>query len=398
MGYKHGHLAYTGPTIGGGADYPDVFTGGKYQPDTRDELLTSLSYAGSGDRIWIPEGVKVRIDGLDNLVVPSGVTLCSRRDRNNPGQIQQLSKGVPQSGENWPETFILKAGARVSGLVVEGPHKDVTKVSYQWSGLFAKGDNIEIDNNEIWGWPHAAVLASGSSKAGRLRYHHNNVHHNQQDGLGYGIYQGIGWSEILANLYDYSRHAIAGGWGNCNYEAAYNLLGPHCTNTVIDMHGGVDANARGQGTCYEWAGGEVWVHHNTCQHPSQPTVGVRGVPGVECLCEWNWTYYAGSESNPYSAFRQVFVMDGVPCFGGGTSATWKKYKGWPEESTPRMFARDNHYGSSTPPWYDEGIVMSNLTINPGQVPAGGVAQLRVRATNNDTAPASTRVSPVITRV
>ena len=40
--------------------------------------------------------------------------------------------------------------------------------------------------------------------------HHNFIHHNQYNGLGYGVCHGSAYSLIEANLFDANRHSIAG--------------------------------------------------------------------------------------------------------------------------------------------------------------------------------------------
>ena len=122
--------------------------------------------------------------------------------------------------------------------------------------------------------------------------HHNNIHHCQMKGLGYGVVvSGGAVSLIEANYFDYCRHAVAGsGTAGDGYEARYNICGPNWISTSphnFDMHGTIS----GTGTI---AGDTILIHHNTFMATGPPDafpVAIRGVPQDGAYIDHNWFYY-----------------------------------------------------------------------------------------------------------
>ncbi len=110
-------------------------------------------------------------------------------------------------------------------------------------------------------------------------FHHNNIHHCQMNGLGYGIIVANGSASLIeANYFDYCRHAIVGdGHVNNGYEVRYNLFGynfPKSNNAhVVDMHGVSTASGN-------VAGDRLIIHHNTFEAISTTDycIAVRGDP------------------------------------------------------------------------------------------------------------------------
>src|SRR5690606_38686049 len=103
---------------------------------------------------------------------------------------------------------------------------------------------IAIDNNEMWGWPNAAVNISGVFGVHVL---HNHLHHNRRQvsrsgcrayGLGYGVVIGqTGYALIEGNLFDHNRHDIAcDGRPGTGYEARYNLVLTGNVQHSFDVH------------------------------------------------------------------------------------------------------------------------------------------------------------------
>ena len=83
-------------------------------------------------------------------------------------------------------------------------------------------------------------------RASKAYIHHNNIHHCQRSGLGYGVALDEADAIIEANLFDWCRHAIAGtGSPGTSYEARYNIHLENASSHCFDMHGGGD---RGDGT------------------------------------------------------------------------------------------------------------------------------------------------------
>jgi hypothetical protein len=150
------------------------------------------------------------------------------------------------------------------------------------------GKGLEVDNCEIYGWSYAAIdvetstgqdaliaLGLNSAEIGSAiaNIHHNYIHHCQMDGLGYGVVVGGGTALVKANLFDYTRHAVAAsGVQGEGYEASYNIDLGHSTSSVFDVHGqDIGGAARIAGDSYK-------IHHNTVTITNDVTVGIRGIP------------------------------------------------------------------------------------------------------------------------
>ncbi len=134
------------------------------------------------------------------------------------------------------------------------------------------------------GWSHAAVYLTEGIKH---HIHHNYIHHNQREGLGYGVCLGYG-EDISAlieyNLFGYNRHSIAGtGVPGNSYEARHNIELGNSLNHNFDMHGGKD---RKDGT--DIAGERILIHHNTFMNPNVRPIVIRGIPMDKAEIYNNW--------------------------------------------------------------------------------------------------------------
>ena len=166
--------------------------------------------------------------------------------------------------------------------------------------------NVEIDNNEIFGWRGGAVrvqdnvgrichvpdLTCPVSNAATVRIHHNYIHHNQHDGgEGYGVDMMHGaYALIEKNVFDYNRHAIAGGaQPGTGYLAYRNLVlenggfhgryGPvdHYTHQ-FDMHGS-DTCGLGDQNCGD-AGEFMDIAFNSFFYTKGHAFKLRGKPSI----------------------------------------------------------------------------------------------------------------------
>ena len=287
--------------IGGGAGYTNILVPTPDPVSTLDELLEALANAKPDDVVYV-DG-KARIDCtirvyIESLVleIPDGVTLASDRGVNN-------SKG----GMIFSETFatkplILATGpnVRITGLRIGGPnpnpclehhHRSFTEgrghgYYYKFptsDGIIADHPGLEVDNCELGGWSHGAVYLRGGDNH---HVHHNFIHHNQYNGLGYGVSHGRASSLIEYNLFDYNRHSIAGsGVSESGYIARHNVEIKHSLSHCFDMHGGRD---RKDGT--NIAGTQLKIHHNTFRCPKTAVV-IRGEPEEGADIYNNWFYH-----------------------------------------------------------------------------------------------------------
>jgi len=293
--------------IGGGPGYKNVVRGGDYTVRTVDELAAALKQVKSGQTVFVPGDV--RLDCTDLIFVedfhidlPAGATLAGDRGFNgSPGALIYSDNFATR-----PLVRVLGPGARITGLRLRGPdperrlehHKrsfnpargdDKQQHDYYYrlpmsAGIQTESDDLEVDNCELSGWSVSAVsLAAGKNH----HIHHNFIHHNQLNGLGYGISHGAGAvssSLIECNLFDFNRHSIAGtGAPGNSYEARNNVELGESLSHNFDMHGGRD---RKDGT--DIAGDRISIHHNTFLGAGVRAVVIRGVPREGVSVDHNW--------------------------------------------------------------------------------------------------------------
>lgn len=246
--------------------------------NTRSELRSAFNSAGSGDVIWIPTGESIRIP-ISNpnsytgdtyeMTVPSGVTVASRRDgSSNPGRIYTTDHAT-----KYGKIMLgMRGGARLHGLDIEGPHTG-TRSDHELQGIVSRGGHIEVDNCEVHGFSHWGIRPTD----GGGHVHHNNVHHCQAAGLGYGISAGLSsnWVYIHHNRLDHCRHAIA-GHNDAHAEIYDNLFTSAQTHPTVDKHD---------------PGGRYRVHHNVHEVTDHEFVNFQnGEPdNLEVHHNWNYT-------------------------------------------------------------------------------------------------------------
>jgi hypothetical protein len=294
--------------LGGGTGYTAIVTKGDYQVSTLDGLLDALQKAKAGQTIFV-DG-KAEIDCtvrtyIEELVleIPAGVTLAS--DRGHDGSPGALI--FSDTFKTYPLIKCLGLDVRITGLRLRGPDTeprfDLHEISakrgaaqgspegfdheyyYKFpnsEGIRTEFAGLEVDNCELAGWSHAAIYLI---KGDRHHVHHNYIHHNQRNGLGYGVTHGYNpvVSLIEMNVFNANRHSIAGTGAPGNaYEACHNVELGQSLSHCFDMHGGAD---RKDGT--NIAGAWMKVLHNTFRSYEKP-IRIRGVPEEEALIDNNW--------------------------------------------------------------------------------------------------------------
>ncbi len=325
--------------IGGGAGYAHIVTEGTYRVATIDELLEALSKAQAGETVFIDPAAELDFTALVYaeklaLGVPGGVTLASNRGQDgSPGAL--LYSDAFQTS---PLIRTLGPGVRVTGLRVRGPdpknrldhHRRAFSsgredgASYYYTlpnsnGIQTDQPSLQVDNCELSGWSHAAIYLS---TGGYHHVHHNYIHHNQRNGLGYGVSHGYGepcQSLIEFNIFDYNRHSIAGtGKPGNGYEARNNIEMGNAISHYFDMHGGRD---RGDGT--NIAGDWIRIHHNSFLRADRAAVVIRGVPQEQAEVHHNWFAAAEPSGNvirPWPTGGETNVLLGDNAYGVETPA------------------------------------------------------------------------------
>ena len=330
-GATHGADPATG--VGGGAGYanapdpqrhPDRITRRNRAGQERGnaellaELMARLKAAEPDATVFIAGDVEINLAGLNqgaeggvqSLEVRPGVTLASDRGRNG-SRGARLYLPYPEVREQAQPVLFLHAGSRLTGLRVEGPVGEPSRITEPAAGLansvgvrtLLGSSNVEIDNNEISGWGAEALSLARTAGA---KVHHNHIHHNQSfkinpgppdpasdpdylPGPGYGVVlKGLSTAVIHANLFSHNRHAVAGlGSTGQGFEAYDNLVLYNVSGPAFIMRGAMEARSdvfsrstcEARGDCE--AGGYLNVHHNTVLSAGWDGVRVHGRPG-EC--------------------------------------------------------------------------------------------------------------------
>lgn len=230
--------------VGGGDDYntfDEISMEGAYAiVRSLDDLKKQLN--SGTKRIFIPGDVVIDVPNHKWILnVNAGQTIFSDRGRagSKGALIRVLDPGVTDINKGY-SIFTIDSNARVSGLRIEGPSKnaennDVT-IGFQSKPL---SKNIRFDNNELFGWPWAAI---SNRESANMMVEYNYIHHNIRNNLGYGVVvqNGNATADIRCNAFDFNRHSIAGsGQQGEGYHAYRNLVlnggGPGSYH-AFDMH------------------------------------------------------------------------------------------------------------------------------------------------------------------
>ena len=305
--------------------------------ETLDGLLGALESASAGDVVYVPPDVRLNTGGVWKVPIPDGVTLAGGRGVDGAdGALLKSPKGDEgPEDEKFHKKFRLGRGARFTGFRLLGHHFEYRNAeeefdsdyyAHRGGGVRANVDAV-VDNNEIGGWPHAAVWAERNAHV-----HHNDLHHNTWEGLGYGVVVpgGDHMPVIEHNYFNYNRHAIAASGGtDCGYVARYNVVGPDWVGHQFDMHGSEGMTGI--------AGDAIFMHHNTFEgthaiegktrNPGgeHPAIHIRGEPTQGVWVQHNWFYHDDLEG----AYEQA-------------------------DGAGNAFIRDNHYGEDEPSDPDVG--------------------------------------------
>ncbi len=322
--------------IGGGMHYSRIITEGNVTVTTALELKAAIENAKEGDIIYIPDDVIIDLSNPQDesrieIDVNTPVTIASNRGFIRPDGTVCVG-GIIRSNLPYVSSVIRfnAPGIRMTGLIFKGPdparhlrlwdrcfrgkcsgrggqpgHKFLNKAAPS-HGLDIRADDCEVDNCELCGWTSAAVgIGAPRNKPPirNIRLHHNFVHHNQINALGYGFCHGRAYTNIYCNLFNYNRHSIAGGGQpESGYVAHDNVEMGESIGHYFDMHGGGD---RRDGT--NIAGDRIEMFHNSFLGTWLPYV-VRGEPVDIQIFEHNIHYRNATDFNPTRLTGERFYI------------------------------------------------------------------------------------------
>ena len=348
----------TSDPLGGGVGYSAIIDpkSADFTVSTRSELLNALQNAVSGQIIYVTDSASIDLTGDNNIKIPAGVTLASGRGRGN-----SLGALIYSNSPNELYLFITSGeGVRVTGLRLQGPDPNRRTEQMQWlyaqgrfydlpnsAGVMSRYSRLTVDNCELYGWTRSVFVYTGSLDN---HIHHNFMHHNQREGLGYGVDVKQGASALIeGNVFNWNRHAIDGDYGSspgASYEACYNLVLGDTTSHYFDMHGGNDAS---DPTIP--AGDTVKIHHNTFMESSERVVAIRGIPTTGVWVYKNWVLATPTDDYPEEyIFTQL--LNKLP---GHT----------PYE---KMSVYDNWFGATPPPSGTPTPTIPTATPTPTPTP------------------------------
>ncbi|MFR9704737.1 hypothetical protein ACL00O_19835, partial [Aeromonas sanarellii] len=241
--------------LGGGEGYHNIIdpeTVPHVVVRTFDELNIALKSAPKGGYVFVPSDVAIELPNKrEALRIPEGVTLFSDRGLNGHPGAKLWVKDIQQEAK-WPVIQAFR-NSRFSGFRFEGPYSgEATDFGRSTVGIsmVPQHNGVLIDNNEIYGWPWAAVQIRGGGNylsaddSGNHRIVNNVIHDNLKTGLGYGVVvQTGGQAEISCNVFADNRHSVAGsGDRNDGYYLHHNLFLPaskpvNSYRHAVDMHG-----------------------------------------------------------------------------------------------------------------------------------------------------------------
>lgn len=291
----------------------------------RSQLIDALETPES--TVWIPEETTIDMTGRDLVSIAKNVTIASNRSLD--GASGGMIKTDTQSNYT---VFVAEHGnLRVTGVRLKGPRTDNfdpihygrSTYDYAVTGFRAQGKSVIVDNCEAFGWTGAAFIPGAKTAQTQGWFHHNSMHHNQMDHLGYPMDLLNGEHLIEWNHFDHNRHSIAGfGYWTNGYEARFNVVGPNAIMHAFDMHNlgenlpGLNAphlprvsnghggrNQRGGNNGARGSRGRkqenkipkshhggkyINIHHNVFELTSHPAFSVQGIPKQSLRFMYNW--------------------------------------------------------------------------------------------------------------
>ncbi|WP_336364892.1 hypothetical protein [Halalkalicoccus salilacus] len=266
-GGRGGGIA-TGTTGSGFAyDEPDVTEAdATHTARSADELLAALDEASEQRPavIWLPGDAAIDMTG--RAAVVEHAVIASNRTKESLGAIVYSdTQGVNSAAYKGGEALgVLECrnNARLTGFRHRGPTSNVHENewysgyipmpsgssserdsfydSQQARGISCTGENVQIDNMDIFGWPTQGITVGTTDGNGAANPQINNCSITQcgLTSAGYGVEVFRGHPTVYQVYFNGTRHAVAGfGYGNCSYSLIECEFGPANSLFQVDQHG-----------------------------------------------------------------------------------------------------------------------------------------------------------------
>lgn len=304
-----GAAAYRGnDPIGGGPGYTRIVKKSEaaYVVDDLAGLKAALAKAKPGEVIYIADGAEIDASGEREIVIPGGVTLAGCRGRGGsagpvirasvleiePTEEEKASMAASGRSSFYWRLFIIGGpDVRITGIRIQGPDTTIRESAYvapTCDAISCGFPNLEVDNCEIWGWAHAAVMLRDPCRGARI--HHCDIHHCRRMGLGYGVCLAAAQALIEANRFADNRHDIAGtGRAGTSYVARYNISEANDPpiSHAFDMHGNHESR-RPDEIVPHFAGDMIVICFNTFKsREPRDGIRIRGEPRLGVLVHHN---------------------------------------------------------------------------------------------------------------
>lgn len=269
--------------------------------DRSEVLLLLQALETPNTHIVVENQVEMDLSVFEYITIAEGVTLEGGRTPRQPGPRFYTT--------TYPRALFQVEGdnVRIAGVRIQGPYMGIWDEDSGncCSGILIKSlVNVDIQNNELFGWGHAAVEIRDPyedrinyvTNPDTVRVRDNYIHHNQRyggNGYGVAVYSGA-YALIERNVFDWNRHAITGADGSngSGYLAYRNLVlengGKHrelpwpigwVHTHQFDMHGQDDCFPSWSYNCGT-AGEYMDIRYNSFFYINGNAFKLRGTPTI----------------------------------------------------------------------------------------------------------------------
>lgn len=246
---------------------------------TADQLDAALESTEASSNsmvvIWVPADAAIDYTGRDHHI-SNAIIASSRYSDSGSGSSGGHAGGIIYSnsigadsaayyGGRVPGTFELGDNARLTGIRLRGPTSNVSGHplfpgyipyprnvggnhtpyydSYRARGITITGQNVQVDNCEIFGWAQHGIMVEGPRSYQRDMkqitpvINNCSIHDNAMTSSGYGIVTSTGHFFAKNCFLTRNRHSIAGdGKPDAGYTLSGCFFGPVQSLFPTDMH------------------------------------------------------------------------------------------------------------------------------------------------------------------